>query len=104
MAERAGFEPAKRGLDAYTLSRRAPSTARTPLRWNRRTRCRPAFGSRILAPGGRRDKAWRPPDLCGVQPVRPAFDIALVLPDRNARLHLVDDEAAGGEGGIAVRG
>ncbi len=31
MAERGGFEPPKRGLDAYTLSRRAPSTARTPL-------------------------------------------------------------------------
>src|SRR5690606_26956096 len=33
MAERGGFEPPKRGLDAYTLSRRAPSTTRTPLRW-----------------------------------------------------------------------
>ena len=32
MAERGGFEPPKRGLDAYTLSRRAPSTTRTPLR------------------------------------------------------------------------
>ena len=32
LAERAGFEPAKRGLAAYTLSRRAPSTTRTPLR------------------------------------------------------------------------
>src|SRR5690606_24130266 len=34
LAERGGFEPPKRGLDAYTLSRRAPSTTRTPLRWN----------------------------------------------------------------------
>src|SRR5690606_39008748 len=34
VAERGGFEPPKRGLDAYTLSRRAPSTTRTPLRWN----------------------------------------------------------------------
>jgi hypothetical protein len=33
LAERGGFEPPKRGLDAYTLSRRAPSTTRTPLRW-----------------------------------------------------------------------
>src|SRR5687767_6585087 len=32
LAERGGFEPPKRGLDAYTLSRRAPSTTRTPLR------------------------------------------------------------------------
>ncbi len=31
MAERAGFEPARR-FPAYTLSRRAPSTARPPLR------------------------------------------------------------------------
>src|SRR3546814_8130795 len=30
VAERGGFEPPKRGLDAYTLSRRAPSTTRTP--------------------------------------------------------------------------
>src|SRR5690606_37630834 len=34
MAERGGFEPPRRGLAAYTLSRRAPSTTRTPLRWN----------------------------------------------------------------------
>src|SRR5690606_19362924 len=32
LAERGGFEPPKRGLDAYTLSRRARSTTRTPLR------------------------------------------------------------------------
>ena len=32
MAEREGFEPSIRGLAVYTLSRRAPSTARTPLR------------------------------------------------------------------------
>src|SRR5690606_9480644 len=32
LAERGGFEPPKRGLGAYTLSRRAPSTTRTPLR------------------------------------------------------------------------
>jgi len=31
LAEREGFEPSKRGLAAYTLSRRAPSTARTSL-------------------------------------------------------------------------
>lgn len=36
MAERGGFEPPKRGLDAYTLSRRAPSTTRTSLRAHRR--------------------------------------------------------------------
>ncbi len=33
MAERAGFEPAI-PLRAYTLSKRAPSTTRTPLRVN----------------------------------------------------------------------
>ena len=33
MAERAGFEPARRLL-AYTLSKRAPSTARPPLLFN----------------------------------------------------------------------
>src|SRR6185312_13548423 len=32
LAERAGFEPAKRFEAVYTLSRRAPSTTRTPLR------------------------------------------------------------------------
>ena len=41
LAERGGFEPPKRGLDAYTLSRRAPSTTRTPLRWNPRRRPQP---------------------------------------------------------------
>lgn len=45
VAERGGFEPPKRGLDAYTLSRRAPSTTRTPLR----TCCEPAAGAQILA-------------------------------------------------------
>ena len=34
MAERQGFEPWRR-LPAYTLSRRAPSTTRPPLRWKR---------------------------------------------------------------------
>jgi hypothetical protein len=32
MAEGAGFEPARRFITVYTLSRRAPSTARPPLR------------------------------------------------------------------------
>lgn len=45
LAERGGFEPPKRGLDAYTLSRRAPSTTRTPLR----TCCIDAAGAQILA-------------------------------------------------------
>src|SRR5690606_20005641 len=41
LAERGGFEPPKRGLDAYTLSRRAPSTTRTPLRtWATQPRMR----------------------------------------------------------------
>ncbi len=34
LAEREGFEPSIRGLAVYTLSRRAPSTARTSLHWN----------------------------------------------------------------------
>src|SRR5688500_9710784 len=54
LAERGGFEPPKRGLDAYTLSRRAPSTTRTPLRtWYRRPECgvRPTSGAQILAFG-----------------------------------------------------
>ena len=54
LAERGGFEPPKRGLDAYTLSRRAPSTTRTPLRWtgnssrpgNRRQQISPAAPAR----------------------------------------------------------
>ena|GEM_PF-5331372 len=33
VAEREGFEPSIRGLAVYTLSRRAPSAARTPLHW-----------------------------------------------------------------------
>jgi hypothetical protein len=32
VAEGAGFEPARRFITVYTLSRRAPSTARPPLR------------------------------------------------------------------------
>jgi hypothetical protein len=32
MAEREGFEPSRRGLPAYTISNRAPSTTRTSLR------------------------------------------------------------------------
>ena len=31
LAEGAGFEPARRFITVYTLSRRAPSTARPPL-------------------------------------------------------------------------
>src|SRR5204862_7202099 len=33
MAEGAGFEPARRFITVYTLSRHAPSTARPPLQW-----------------------------------------------------------------------
>src|SRR3546814_19422137 len=40
----------------------------------------------------------------GMQPVLAAFGVALALPDRHARLDLVDDVATGGEGGVAVRG
>src|SRR3546814_2631643 len=40
----------------------------------------------------------------GMQPVLAAFGVALALPDRHARLDLVDDVATGGEGGGAVRG
>src|SRR3546814_20561546 len=39
-----------------------------------------------------------------MQPVLAAFGVALALPDRHARLDLVDDVATGGEGGVAVRG
>src|SRR5690606_8219824 len=39
-----------------------------------------------------------------MQPFRLAVGVALVLPDRHARLDLVDDPAAGVEGRIAVRG
>ncbi len=55
LAERGGFEPPKRGLDAYTLSRRAPSTTRTPLRWTL-AGVRAAFGAAILAPRHRPNK------------------------------------------------
>ena len=50
LAERAGFEPAKRGLAAYTLSRRAPSTARTPLHI---VRFRPGAGYARIIPDAR---------------------------------------------------
>ena len=51
VAEREGFEPSKRVLTAYTLSRRAPSTARTPL--HIRPRERPSVGEPvIIAEGG----------------------------------------------------
>ena len=56
LAERGGFEPPKRGLDAYTLSRRAPSTTRTPLRWTL-AGVLAAFGAAILAPRHRPNKA-----------------------------------------------
>src|SRR5690606_29393834 len=39
-----------------------------------------------------------------MQPVGLAVGVALVLPDRHARLHLVDDPATGVEGRIAMRG
>src|SRR3546814_20534040 len=39
-----------------------------------------------------------------MQPVLAAFGVALALPDRHARLDLVDDVATGGDGGVAVRG
>src|SRR3546814_13452807 len=39
-----------------------------------------------------------------MQPVLAAFGVALALPDRHARLDLVDDVATGGEAGVAVRG
>src|SRR3546814_1706762 len=39
-----------------------------------------------------------------MQPVLAAFGVALALPDRHARLALVDDVAPGGEGGVAGRG
>src|SRR5690606_40103614 len=39
LAERGGFEPPRRCLAAYTLSRRAPSTTRTPLRWAGNSTC-----------------------------------------------------------------
>ena len=57
LAERGGFEPPKRGLDAYTLSRRAPSTTRTPLR----TACGhgPAKRARSLPPDRDPDKESR---------------------------------------------
>src|SRR4030095_9297225 len=40
----------------------------------------------------------------GMQPAGIAVGVALVLPDGHARLHLVDDVATGGEGGLAMRG
>src|SRR5690606_38071957 len=46
LAERGGFEPPKRCLGAYTLSRRAPSTTRTPLREARRAAFLPRAGGR----------------------------------------------------------
>ena len=49
LAERGGFEPPKRGLDAYTLSRRAPSTTRTPLRLYPDSGVRPYSGPPILS-------------------------------------------------------
>ncbi len=44
MAEREGFEPSIR-VNVYTLSRRAPSTARTSLRDRSETLCRSWKGS-----------------------------------------------------------
>src|SRR5690606_32135144 len=57
LAERGGFEPPKRGLDAYTLSRRAPSTTRTPLRVASRPGFLPPGGPRILSRAGRPEQA-----------------------------------------------
>jgi hypothetical protein len=56
LAERGGFEPPKRGLDAYTLSRRAPSTTRTPLRFRALVRD-PGAGAPFYGFAGRLGKA-----------------------------------------------
>jgi hypothetical protein len=61
LAEGAGFEPAIR-FPAYTLSRRAPSTARPPLRLALRSRSAKA---RRIAPGARPAQAGGPWRLCG---------------------------------------
>src|SRR5690606_20312645 len=98
-----GFEPPKRGLDAYTLSRRAPSTTRTPLRWIPACRVAAAYraGHSTGSPGRRQGNRS---GLLRVQPAGVASGVALVLPDRHSRLDLVDDPAAGGERGLAVGG
>src|SRR4249919_718170 len=74
LAERGGFEPPKRGLDAYTLSRRAPSTTRTPLRtWHRCPEygIRPTSGSEILAFGrvSNKPRDYPRPVLCALRRV-----------------------------------
>ena len=72
MAEGAGFEPAI-GLPLYTLSRRAPSTARPPLRTaTLSTRC-----------GGGRDVA-KPEAACNATARPPARSAACSLCWRDA--------------------
>src|SRR5271170_336516 len=64
MAEGAGFEPAIR-FPVYTLSRRAPSTARPPLRLALRLRRAKA---RRIAPGARPTQAGAHGGFAGEQP------------------------------------
>src|SRR5690606_10483406 len=70
-------------------------------------------GSNGIGRCGRRGKSAGPPPFQATPSTSFAFrmepagipaGVALVLPDRHALLHLVDDPAARGERGVAVRG
>src|SRR5574337_1172524 len=68
LAERAGFEPAIRVYAVYTLSRRAPSTTRTPLRLGALSRGRSSPTKKRNHKGRLLDQA------SGVAPFQPAPD------------------------------
>ena len=80
LAERAGFEPAKRGLAAYTLSRRAPSTARTPLHI---VRSRPRAGCARIIPDARPSLRSGPPAVVRIR----SWRIRRTLEAGFSRLH-----------------
>ncbi len=68
MAERQGFEPWRR-FPAYTLSRRAPSTTRPPLRWTRFCRVTLNIATRQEVARLSGGKPARP---CPAEPIRQA--------------------------------
>ena len=66
LADREGFEPSKRLITVYTLSRRAPSTARPPVHFREVRLCREGRKYTQLDPYRKRYPAFPPLPLAGV--------------------------------------
>src|SRR5262249_22347052 len=92
MAEGAGFEPARRFITVYTLSRRAPSTARPPLQGarrlaDRREGCNSQHTERSLASGRWKGVVERSQILFRQLDVEGAAVLAHMLRSRGLRNH-----------------